>query len=148
MNLEQSEELRATLTPNTPAIPFTVGANLQEPADILVRVVDKGAPQAVVLEMRRREICYQPRSMSPVHLLVGDATAQPPAYDYALHFQPTAHPLMAAMGPMTVNPAYRDAAAAHPMLRSNSSVRWAVTLVIVIGSLAVTAFAVVELTRK
>lgn len=149
MNLGQAEELRAVLTARTPVVPFTVGANLQEPADVLVRVVDhSGAPQAVVLEMRRREICYQPRSMSPVHLLVGDATAEPPAYDYALHFQPTSHPLMAAMGPMTANPAYQAPAATASMLQVNSGVRLAVMLVIVIGSLAVTAFAVVELQRK
>ena len=149
MNLGQSEDLRAVLKPTHPTVPFTIGANLQEPADILVRVVDRdGTPQAVVLEMRRREICYQPRSMSPVHLLVGDAAAQPPAYDYALHFQPTAHPLMAAMGPMTDNPAYQTPVAAAHMLRANSSVRWAVMLVILLGSLAVTAFAVVELRRK
>lgn len=149
MELGQAEELRTTLTPAQPAVPFTIGANLQEPADVLVRVVTPGgAPQAMVLEMRRREICYQPRSMSPVHLLVGDATALPPAYDYALHFQPTAHPLMAAMGPMTANPAYVTPTATTPMLRSTGSLRWTVMLVIVLGSLAVTAFAVVELRRK
>ncbi|MEK6397406.1 MAG: hypothetical protein V4734_04910 [Terriglobus sp.] len=149
MNLGQSEELRAEFTPANPVVPFTVGANLQEPADILVRVVDHGgAPHAIVLEMRRREICYQPRSMSPVHLLVGDADALPPAYEYALHFQPMAHPLMAAMGPMTANPAYRAPAVSNAMVRSTTGLRWAVTLVIVLGSLAVTAFAVVELRRK
>ncbi len=149
MNLAQAEELRTTLTPDKPVVPFTIGANLQEPADILVRVVDRsGAPQAIVLEMRRREICYQPRSMSPVHLLVGDAMAEPPAYDYALRFQPTAHPLMAAMGPMMTNPAYQAPAAAAPILRSTAGLRWTVMLVILLGSLAVTAFAVVELRRK
>ena len=149
MQLQQAEELRATLTMTQPTVPFTIGANLQEPADVLVRVVQHGSvPQAVVLEMRRREICYQPRSMSPVHLLVGNATALPPTYDYALSFRPTAHPLMAAMGPMTTNPAYVTPAAVTPMLRSTSGVRWTVMLVILLGSLAVTGFAVVELTRK
>ncbi|SDF63461.1 hypothetical protein SAMN05444167_2863 [Terriglobus roseus] len=149
MNLRQAEELRAVLTAEKPVVPFTIGANLQEPADILVRVVDHGgAPQAIVLEMRRREICYQPRSMSAVHMLLGDATALPPRYDYALRFQPSAQPLLAAMGPMSPNPAYREQQASAPVLRVSAGVRTAVMLVILLGSLAVMAFAIVELRRK
>lgn len=149
MNLEQAEELHAVLTAEHPVVPFTIGANLQEPADILVRVVDHGgAPQAIVLEMRRREICYQPRSMSPVHMLLGDATANPPRYDYALRFRPSAQPILAAMGPMSPNPAYREQQASPPMFRVSAGARTAVMLVIVLGSLAVTAFAIVELRRK
>ena len=143
------DELRAVLTAAKPVVPFTIGANLQEPADVLVRVVDHGgAPQAVVLEMRRREICYQPRSMSPVHMLLGDATADPPHYDYALRFRPSAQPLLAAMGPMSPNPAYRAQQAPAPILRVSAGMRTAVMLVIALGSLAVMAFAIVELRRK
>jgi hypothetical protein len=150
MNLGQAEELRAVLTADRPVVPFTVGANLQEPADILVRVVDHGgAPQAIVLEMRRREICYQPRSMSPVHMLLGNVTANPPHYDYALRFRPSTQPLLAAMGPMSPNPAYQpQQAASAPMFRVSAGLRSAVMLVIVLGSLAVMAFAIVELRRK
>lgn len=149
MNLGQAEELRAVLTADHPVVPFTIGANLQEPADILVRVVDHGAaPQAIVLEMRRREICYQPRSMSPVHMLLGDATANPPRYDYALRFRPSAQPLLAAMGPMSPNPAYQPQQASAPVFRVSAGLRTAVMLVIALGSLAVMAFAIVELRRK
>lgn len=149
MNLRQTEEMHATLTSAQPAKPFTIGANLQEEADVLVRVHQPGpAPKGVVLEMRRRELCYRPRSASPIRMLLGNTNAQPARYDYALHFQPSASPLMAAMGPLVANPAYRQAQPAKPVLRSSAELRLGVTAAILLGSCAAVAFALYELRRK
>ena len=148
MNLRDSEDMRASLTASAPSAPFTIGANLQEAADILVRVHESGSvPRAVILEMRRREICYRPRTASPIRLVLGDSAALPARYDYALHFQPSATPLLASMGPMSTNPNFREQPAAGPVFHSSAGLRIAVTLVIFAGSLAVLAFAVYELRR-
>lgn len=145
MNLRDSEDMRATLTASAPSAPFTIGANLQEAADILVRVHESGSiPRAVILEMRRREICYRPRTASPIHLLLGDSAALPARYDYALHFQPSATPLLATMGPMSTNPNFHEQPAATPTFHISVGIRITVTLVIVLGSLAAVAFAVYE----
>ncbi len=102
---KERETLEVMLTPQTPAVNFTVGANLQTTADISVGV--HGAMpvvQAFVLEMRRRELCFQPLSRAPLVLFLGNSKARPVRYDYAAHFQPDAVPLLSTLGPTDVNP--------------------------------------------
>jgi hypothetical protein len=110
-DLSDAESTVANLTPERPSTSFTIGANLQEDADIGVGLTApagmKAMPRVVVLEMRRREICYQPISPAPIRLLFGDAAADPVHYDYAAHFQPRSAPLLATMGPRQPNPGFR-----------------------------------------
>ena len=62
----------------------------------------------VALEMRRREICYQPLSPSPVTLLFGNAKALPVRYEFGRYFRPKATPLLSSLGPIHANPAFRE----------------------------------------
>ena len=167
MNLAQAEELRTTLPPGRAAVPFTIGANLQDEADISVMVQAAEArakaggsgavvsargdvpvaPQAVVLEMRRREICYQPLSAAPVRLLLGDADALPPHYDYALHYQPKASPLLATMGPMQPNPDHVPPVEVQ-RFRMRARRRFAIALGAAIAAFLLTAVPLLSLTKR
>ncbi|AFL89537.1 hypothetical protein Terro_3320 [Terriglobus roseus DSM 18391] len=166
MNLAQAEELRTTLGPSRAAAPFTIGANLQDEADITVVVQaavarakagvsgaivsPRGAPpapQSIVLEMRRREICFQPVSSSPVRLLLGDATALPPRYDYALHYQPKSSPLLATMGPMQPNPDY-VAPVRAPRFRMTARLRLAIAFAVAVAAFFLTAIPLLKLTKR
>lgn len=150
MNLAEAEELHTALGPARAAAPFTVGANLQDEADISVSVRqghDVPPPQSVVLEMRRREICYQPISASPIRLLLGNAGADPPHYDYALHFQPKASPLLATMGPMQPNPDY--VAPVQPVrFRMTTGLRLTIAAIVAIGAFFATAVPLLRLTKR
>jgi hypothetical protein len=116
-NLSNAESTVTKLTSQAPAVAFTIGANLQDDADIGVGVIADGdsasrhnnatLPHSVVLEMRRREICYQPLSASPVRMLLGNMVLLPVRYAYAEHFQPRQQPVLATMGPLQPNPDYR-----------------------------------------
>ncbi len=110
-NLSNAESTVARLTPQSAAAAFTIGANLQDDADIGVGVIADGTktalPHNVVLEMRRREICYQPLSASPVRMLLGNMALLPIRYAYAEHFQPKQQPVLATMGLLEANPDYR-----------------------------------------
>ncbi|WP_212733216.1 hypothetical protein [Terriglobus roseus] len=166
MNLAQAEELRTTLGPGHAAAPFTIGANLQDEADITVMVQaaaarakagvsgaiisPRGAPpaaQSLVLEMRRREICYQPLSSARVRLLLGDAEAPPPRYDYALHYQPKVSPLLATMGPMQPNPDYVAPVRAQ-RFRMTARLRLVIAFSVAIAAFFLTAIPLLKLTKR
>lgn len=102
----QAEELNVALGQGVATAAFTIGANLQHSGDIRIGVHGESAVRSFVLEMRRRELCYQPLSTSPLKLLFGNPRALPVRYDYASHYQPSATPLLASMGPAMANPAY------------------------------------------
>ena len=111
-DLEPREELHGIVSASQPAVAFTIGANLQGPAYVAARVgrATGGAGNdagTLLLQMRRRELCYQPLSPSPLTLLVGNEKAHPVRFDYAAHYQPSATPLLATLGPAFANPAYR-----------------------------------------
>lgn len=107
-DLRNAEVLETTLTPAHPTAAFTVGANLQQDADIGIGVHGDGSVvNSFVLEMRRRQMCYQPRSAAPLLIFLGNENARPVHYEYAAHYQPTGTPLLARMGPVQPNPAYR-----------------------------------------
>jgi hypothetical protein len=167
MNLAQAEELRTTLGPNRAVAPFTIGANLQDEADVTVvvqaamarakagtggavltaRGVPPVAPGVVVLEMRRREICFQPVSSAPVRVLLGDPDAAPPRYGYALHYQPKASPLLATMGPMQPNPDYVEPAPVQ-RFRMTSRLRLAIALLVAVSAFFLTAIPLLKMTRR
>ncbi len=110
-NRKDREEMKTEVTPDRPAANFTIGANLQVPAGINIGV-NGTMPlvHAFVLEMRRRELCFQPLSSSPLELLLGNESARPVHYDYAAHFHPSATPVLATLGPIVPNVLYRPAA--------------------------------------
>jgi|GEM_PF-4886643 len=143
-----SEIVSWNATADRPSEMVTLGANLQTAATVTVTSSPAPVNASIVLEMRRREVCYQPRSMSSVHLLLGNADVLPARYDYAQHYQPRAEPLLAAMGPLRANPAYSAPSGDAPLLRVPAGTGFAVTVVIVLGSLAVVAFALYELRRR
>ena len=106
-NQKDHESLEALLTPQVPAVNFTIGANLQHTAGIRI---DVHGPMPLItvfaLEMRRRELCFQPLSPKPLTLLLGNGNARPVRYEYARNFHPTPSPLLATLGPVQPNPGY------------------------------------------
>lgn len=113
----EAEEVDLLANPVHLALPVTLGANLQQSATLRVDV-NPAPPQfrAIAFEMRRRDLCYQPISASPLLLLLGDDHATVRHSDYAAHFAPAASPLMAALGPVEPNPAYLPPAPRTPGL--------------------------------
>ena len=106
--LREPEVVALQAEPERLLLPVTLGANLQDPAGVTVHVDPAPASLTrVALEMRRREICYQPLSSSSVKLLFGNAKALPVHYEFGRYFQPKATPLLSSMGPIRANPAYR-----------------------------------------
>ncbi len=107
-DLKNREELKTLLTRQRPAADFAIGANLQIAAGISMSV-NGSMPlvEAFVLEMRRRELCFQPLSSSPPQLLLGNEKARPVHYDYAAHFHPRATPVLATLGPVIPSPMFQ-----------------------------------------
>ena len=138
-----AETLEAIITRTRPAADFTIGANLQVAADVRAAVHGEMANvQAFVLEMRRREICYQPLSVAPLLLLFGNEHARPVRYEYAAHFQPSATPVLATLGPIETNPVFHEAVAQTVLTRGQR--------LLLAGCVAAAAFilTVVPLLRK
>ena len=105
---EDAESVEATLTPEHPSLAFTLGANLQTDAEVRLGAHGDGAVvSAFVLEMRRREICYQPMGRSPVMLFFGNSKALPVHYAFSRDFLPKASPLLSEIGPVRFNPAFQ-----------------------------------------
>ena len=103
------------------SIPATLGANLQEPADVEVAVTDGNSPPlpiaAVQLEMRRRDLCFQAPAGVRLTLFYGDSNLPAPAYDIARTYTPSAPSAAAELGPEQRNPAW------HPPTESASHTR-------------------------
>ncbi len=112
--LEEAELVELLAAPQHLLLPVTLGANLQDSATVTVRVDPAPASLAhAVLEMRRREICYQPLSSSPVTLFFGNPGAPPVHYEFGRFFQPKATPLLSSMGAIQRNPAFHQTNALH-----------------------------------
>jgi hypothetical protein len=129
------------------SIPVTLGANLQDMAEVNVLVTP--APKsltAIVFEMRRRELCYKPVSEEPVRIVYGDPEAQLIHYDYALHYTPTATPVLATIGPREVNPAYEPPTVVQPFLTLRQKL--GVVIGLCVGMIAVTFAALARMLRK
>jgi hypothetical protein len=130
-----------------PSLPVTLGANLQDTAVVTVDVVP--APpsvNAVALEMRRREVCYQPITTAPVHMIFGDPEAEPVHYDYAAHYKPTATPVLAVMGPRETNPAYQPPIVAQAFVFTTKQ-KLGMAMGLCIGMLAVTLGSLFKMRR-
>ncbi len=109
------------------ALDSTLGATLARPATVLVAINNDGrAPlpiRSVILEMRERKVCFFADRESRYVLRYGDAALRAPAYDESALAVP-AQPLVAGMGPESLNPAYRARQDARPVLRRHPEVFW------------------------
>ncbi len=101
-----TETGKATIGPDRPSFPYTIGANLQQRAEVSVGI--SGAhlpPQRVILEMRRRSLCYEPRSAAPLTLYLGGGEGMAAkTYSLAGSFSTAIERPLATMGPLIPNP--------------------------------------------
>lgn len=125
------ETVHARLAPRESVLPVTLGGNLQngallqiavnEPAAVRESSAASGRIQSVLMEMRRRSLCYQPRSASMLTLFLGGRDEAAPQYEFARHFSTAAALPSAQLGPIVPNPAYRDDAAGTGLLQTRAS---------------------------
>ena len=125
------------------SIPATLGANLQDPAEIEVAVNNGDDPPlsiaSVQLEMRQRDLCFQATAGQGVTLFYGDRQIPAPVYDLARTYTPSAHSARAQLGPEALNPAWRPRADNRPYTERHPQLLW-IALLLVVGSLAFVAF--------
>lgn len=103
---------RLELVPRPPfqAVAMTLGANLQQRALVSVDVSGLQSkvgipPMRAILEMRKRSLCYQPRSASPLVLYLGGGQGiAAKTYGLADGFSVSANRPYAIMGPLEPNP--------------------------------------------
>ena len=127
-------------------VPAILGANLQRPATVEVRIEngdDQPLPIASVrLEMRQRKLCFDAAALAGgpgLALFYGDAKLVAPVYDYERLFVASEKPLAAVLGPETMNPEYRaPAAEVRPFTERHPEVLW-IALIAVICALGAVA---------
>ncbi len=93
-------------------VPATLGANLQEEAEVEVAIEDGDeAPlpvRAVELEMRQRSLCFEASAARSLELFYGDAALAAPAYDYVRTYAPALRPEMVRLGTEQLNAGWRQ----------------------------------------
>ncbi|HEV2619414.1 MAG TPA: hypothetical protein VGU23_05690, partial [Acidobacteriaceae bacterium] len=126
-------------------IPAILGANLQRPAKVEVAIEngdDRPLPIAAVrLEMRQRKICFDAAAagVGELGLFYGNPALTAPVYDYERLFAPSEKPLMADLGPETLNASYRaPAEVVRPFAERHPGVLW-LALLAVIAALGLVA---------
>ena len=107
-------------------VPATIGANLQQAATVDVAVENgDDAPlplRSVLLEMRRRSLCFDAVGADPLELFYGDPALEAPVYDYARTFVPAPRAVTVSFGAEELNrgwrerPDTRSPVARHPRL--------------------------------
>jgi hypothetical protein len=123
------------------SVPVSIGSNMQRPATLTV-VIDNGdAPPlplvAIRLEMRQRNICFDPAAVTQrLTLDYGDPDStdpdlRPTTYDYARLFHPVAAPHPAHLEPEHLNPAFRPTADPRPLTARHPILLRIVILVLV-----------------
>jgi hypothetical protein len=126
-------------------VPAILGANLQSPAKVEV-AVENGDDQplpitAVRLEMRQRELCFDASNAAaaPLALYYGNTHLAVPVYDYDRLFIAAEKPLVAELGPETLNAKY-SAPTAEPktFTEHHPETLW-VALIAVVCALGVVA---------
>jgi len=125
------------------AIPATLGANLQDPAEVEVEVDNGNEPplpiSSVQLDMRQRDLCFQTVAGQQLTLLYGDPELSAPVYDLARTYTPSARSATAQLGPEDLNPAWRPRRDHRAYTERHPHLLW-IALLIVVGSLAFVAF--------
>ncbi len=100
-----AEALVGTIDAQHPVFPLTIGANLQHAAELFVAIGQSDrAYQRAIFEMRRRSLCYQPQSASPLTLYLGGGEAMTAkTYSYASNFSTALDRPYATVGPLVPN---------------------------------------------
>ncbi len=99
------ERVSGSVDPQHPAMPLTLGANLQRQATLGI-TVEHGLQvyRRAIFEMRRRSLCYQPRSASPLILYLGGGEGvAAKTYSYASNFSTALDRPFATLGPLVPN---------------------------------------------
>jgi hypothetical protein len=124
-------------------VPATLGANMQAAADVQVAIQDGDdrplAIAAVRLEMRQRQLCFEPAAgSSPATLFYGDPDLRAPSYDYARLFVPNTNIRAATLGPEQLNPAFIPRADTRPFSERHPELLWValIAVILVLGFLA------------
>jgi hypothetical protein len=124
------------------SIPATLGANLQQDADVEV-LIDNGDDtplpiSAVRLEMRERRICFN-APVAPLALFYGDPALETPVYDFARTFSLASGTLPAKLASEQLNPAYHPRPTPlRPLTERHPELLW-IALLAVVCILAVVA---------
>ena len=107
-----AERASGTLMPEHSVWPLTLGANLQHDVNVdITESQSSPGPQRVMLEMRRRSLCYQPRSGSPLVLYLGGGQGiAAKVYGLSDGFSTDQQRPYATMGPLEPNPDLQHAA--------------------------------------
>ena len=137
------EVVQALLPSGRATWAITLGANLQSAADVQVNIaVAPPTPQRVILEMRRRSLCYQPRSTSPLVLYLGGGQGiAAKVYGLSDGFSTDQQHPYATMGPLEPNPGLQHATL-HPISRL------LIAIAVLGGTLLLTLWIGLELLRK
>ena len=141
------EIVNVTASPVRESLFVTLGANLQDDAAVAVVIAAAPGITGVSFEMRRRELCYKPMTNEPVHIVYGDPEAQSIHYDFALHYRPSATPLLATLGPRETNPAYQLPIVAQTFALSLKQ-KLGIAIGLSLGMLIVTLGAIFGLLRR
>ena len=128
---QHTEYIHGELDAGHPVLPLTIGANLQHRAYVDVQLLGATADTRVAFEMRRRSLCYQPRSASLLTLFLGSPGMAAPQYDYARRFSPETSRPLASLGALQTNPAFTPPQA-HGLLHSRAN-QWRVALLLSAG---------------
>ena len=125
-----TETITGTIDSQHPALPITIGANLQHRARLTVGIETSGqAFHRVLFDMRRHSLCYQPSSASPLTLyLGGGAGVAAKTYSYASDFSIALDRPYATLGPLVPNPDDALVAAAQPAANRRRHLVWAASL--------------------
>ncbi len=108
-----SEVIDDVLPAASPVRLTAIGANLQNDARVSVAVSSEQFA-VVLLQMRQRLLCFRPSPGLPLRMVFGNEHAKPVRYDSMLYYHPLAAPVLAHLGPVEPNPAYRSPAVHAP----------------------------------
>ena len=118
------------------------GVQLDSPAQWKVSI-DNGDDrplqiQSVRLEMVERDLCFDAAGVSGFTLYYGDAALAAPRYDYARLFAFESNAAQAAMGPESLNAAYRPRPDQRPFTERHPFLLWGALIVVIalLGAIA------------
>lgn len=120
------------------ALNAPLGSNLRSPAKVMASVHNGSeAPlpiEAVELQMRQREVCFQAAPDASYELRYGDASLAAPVYAYAHSFVAESSPVVAMLGPEERNPRFDPHANAARKGDTRSETPWIVLMALIVVS--------------
>lgn len=130
-------------------VPVILGSNLRSPARVMVGVHNVAGGRIlpvlpigrVVLEMRRRSVCFEAQPGSEYTLRYGDAALPAPAFGYAKEFQARGDAKVARLGSEERNPAFQKREVEAGWRARSPELLW-------VGAIAAVALAGVFITER